>query len=513
MAEYTQRWTNVCWTLFDVTEEQYAVLRALVPETAKYCVFGRETCPDTGKKHLQGYVELLAQTRVSKLRKLFLVPKDGQSFHCEKRMGSAVQAATYCKKDNDFEEFGVTPTDDDVPGKRNDLLAVKDMLDKGVALSEIAQAHFGSWVRYNKAFASYRQMMLPKREHVTISIVLYGASDAGKTHWASTYFGQKPYFVKKGNHGVWWDDYDQEPVVVFDEFSGWLQFTTFKTLIDGTPLSVDAKGGYRNFTSKIVVFCSNNAPEDWWSQDVFRTENDRKAMTRRLHFVFEAVARKDLLGNLLGHTMRMKRCFLPHGAHVEHNWCIQGLSHDESMLWLDPSTDKAVLDAMKVKVDNRMLDTGGGVIILPPPWDPTLDFFTAVSNVMNFCLGTREVLEAPPLPAIPEQSAPASPLQVKFQTGEEENPLDSSIPYVPAKPNGVDNLHNMVDTRGVDVPLPDLAINVFAGDRTKPHIVVKHKKAKKGDKPFKRGEAWEKEQAAKRARRVYIEDEAVEDNV
>lgn len=46
---------NWCFTWFDYDEK---VLEAMVPERANYLVYQLETCPDTGRAHVQGYLQM-----------------------------------------------------------------------------------------------------------------------------------------------------------------------------------------------------------------------------------------------------------------------------------------------------------------------------------------------------------------------------------------------------------------------------------------------------------------------
>lgn len=386
MADYTTRGYYLCWTLFDWTDEQLEILRTLVPDKASYCVFGRETCPKTNKRHLQGYTEFTQTVRITKLRKVLGVAKGQQSFHAEKRAGTAKEASEYCMKENEYEEFGELSGPGRGQGKRSDLLAVKEMLDQGKTVKDISDAYFGQFVRYHKSFFLYKQLHVPERDRTSISIVLYGASNAGKT-WLTQNVFPGAYYVKKGNCGVWWEDYDQQPVVVFDEFTGWMQFTQFKTLVDSTPHTVDAKGGYRKFNSPIIVFCSNDHPDEWWSNDVVRTDNDRTALNRRIHFLFQAKEVKEAFtDNIIGYTCVVKKSSLPWNPFVADDWAIPGLTHQESVTAVTRGTSPASMDLLNKKSDIKLLTKSDGVILSPSLFDKSLDFCKAVEQVLRQCL-------------------------------------------------------------------------------------------------------------------------------
>lgn len=62
----------------------------------RYICFQVEKCPDTGRLHLQGYIELYRQFRLKGLKELL----DCHDAHCEPRRGTRQEAMEYCKKDD-----------------------------------------------------------------------------------------------------------------------------------------------------------------------------------------------------------------------------------------------------------------------------------------------------------------------------------------------------------------------------------------------------------------------------
>lgn len=95
----SKRW---CFTINNYDDADQERLRALAPSVV-YLVFGREV-GETGTPHLQGFVVFATNKRLRGVKSLI-----GQRAHCETARGTSAQAATYCKKDDDFEEFGQLP--------------------------------------------------------------------------------------------------------------------------------------------------------------------------------------------------------------------------------------------------------------------------------------------------------------------------------------------------------------------------------------------------------------------
>ena len=76
-------------------------------DACTYLIVGREIA-STGTRHYQGYMCLLSKQRLTAVKKLFLP----HCPHLEVMRGSPLQAATYCRKDHDFVEFGALPIGD-----------------------------------------------------------------------------------------------------------------------------------------------------------------------------------------------------------------------------------------------------------------------------------------------------------------------------------------------------------------------------------------------------------------
>lgn len=105
------RWV---FTINNYANDDFARLRTLGgSDSVKYLVFGREIGA-SGTPHLQGFVVFHSNRRLRGCKNAI-----GQRAHCAIARGLSIQAADYCKKEGDFEEFGQIPGTNQ--GKRNDL--------------------------------------------------------------------------------------------------------------------------------------------------------------------------------------------------------------------------------------------------------------------------------------------------------------------------------------------------------------------------------------------------------
>lgn len=105
-----------CFTLNNYTQQEYENITSHHGRF-KYLIIGKEV-GESGTPHLQGFCITEAPIRFSTLKGII-----GQRAHVERAMGTSAQAADYCKKENDFEEFGTFPGRQ---GARSDLDEFKE---------------------------------------------------------------------------------------------------------------------------------------------------------------------------------------------------------------------------------------------------------------------------------------------------------------------------------------------------------------------------------------------------
>jgi len=249
----------------------------------QYSVFQMER-GENGTEHFQGYFYFACVKRLSAVRRI--LPRA----HWEPRMGSHDQAVAYCTKEDTRVRGPYEKGSAPVQGKRSDLSSVKDMIDGGASIADVAEEHFSSFVRYHRGLQLYMDVRnsVKVRNFQTELLVLYGAPGTGKTSWVLEFLRvnkMTSYWLAKpvsANQSIWWDEYSGQDALVLDEFNGFVDFTTMTQLVNLSPFSVSRRGrANAQFVSRVVIIISNRSPSDWWPR-TFAQQRGLGAMCRRL---------------------------------------------------------------------------------------------------------------------------------------------------------------------------------------------------------------------------------------
>lgn len=139
----------------------------VLDKEVKYIVYQLEKAPTTGTPHYQGFV--LFHKRKSSLKnvKEILARCGAPGCNVRRCRGSNADNEAYCTKEDTRVDGPWRLGEPDTPGKRTDLDALKADLDSRKPLSEIADCHFGSFIRYSNGISKYRVLRAEVRDWET----------------------------------------------------------------------------------------------------------------------------------------------------------------------------------------------------------------------------------------------------------------------------------------------------------------------------------------------------------
>lgn len=248
----------------------------------KYLIYQMEACPQTGRYHMQGYMQWNTSYKLSYLKKHWCT----QKCHFEPAGGSPATNIEYCSKDasrvpdTETVEWGTRPSQ----GSRTDIQALQVMVMEQRPFREIAETHFHAFLRFNRGIRDAMTLFRQERSEPCFTIVYWGPPGTGKTRRAAHEAGPDAYWLPAPNQSggaVWWDGYEGQTVVIIDEFYGWIPLNFMNRLCDRYPMRVQTKGGNVPFLATRIYITSNVHPNEWWPR-TFAKSGNLGAMDRRL---------------------------------------------------------------------------------------------------------------------------------------------------------------------------------------------------------------------------------------
>jgi len=239
-------------------------------ELSEYYVCGNEV-GDEGTPHMQGFVRFKHAVSFARVKSLL------SRAHIEAQKGTSHEAAEYCKKDGDFREYGVCPG-----VKRDSKERWAWIIEKAEAgdMESIKSEYPGDYLRlYDKLLRLRRRGgdILDDIEHEW----WYGTTGTGKSR--KVWEDYPDHYAKQLNK--WWDGYENEEVVVIEEWCPKNECTAsyLKIWADRYPFPVEVKGGnMQRIRPRKIIVTSNYSIDQ-----CFERAEDRDPIKRRfkqVHF-------------------------------------------------------------------------------------------------------------------------------------------------------------------------------------------------------------------------------------
>ena len=278
-------WNNPAADLF-LSEDQASSHTSdaiVLPDYVQYLIYQKEV-GENGTLHFQGYLETSRRVRLSQLKSIH------QGIHWEVRRGTQAQAIAYAsKRDTRADgpwEYGERR--ETRPGRRRDLEAVAGRIRDGQSFETIRDEFPAESIQFRRSIMEacreekrreYRHKF--RDVHVT---VFYGDPGTGKTRSVYDTEGVENIFTltKCHNGSIWFDGYDYEPVLLIDDFRGWIAFEMLLKILDRPPYRLAIKGSYDYAAWTKVYITSNHPIEDWYRSDAGHCI---PALRRRIHRV------------------------------------------------------------------------------------------------------------------------------------------------------------------------------------------------------------------------------------
>lgn len=262
-------------------------LREMIEENlVGFYSIGHEIAPQTGRHHLQGYMETVSnevrwtfqQFKDLLTKDMDKTDDDTDRIWVKEARGSATENLVYTGKAIE-EGRWYQRSEHDVQfrnyGRGNKLGKIKTQLESKIPMLQIAKEHFDDWCKHRNAFKEFKELVSTPRMWPTQITWIHGATGKGKSQFVlKTFPPPECYWLDPPKNGnVWWDYYDGHETVVVDEVKpntfglGHAGFAYILRLLDSTPLRVGVHGGKVNFAPKRIIFTANFPPSEWFKEE------------------------------------------------------------------------------------------------------------------------------------------------------------------------------------------------------------------------------------------------------
>jgi hypothetical protein len=276
--------TRVAFTYNNVTPE-YTIDGDL--KDIAYMCYEHQIAPDTGTRHLQGYIRFKNPKRFTTVKNWFK-KHNMEGTHFERCEGNEEQNRDYCTREETRAancmpvEYGTFDKTKGIQGNRSDLESICSKISEGATIKDIATNYGSQFIRYHKGFERMIELTKPEPpvEREVKVIILYGDSGCGKSHKVMTKYGGDPEFLKIPKGRDPWSKYNDQETIFIDEFvySDW-DLRNMNEYLDKWQLQLDSRYTNKWAYWKTVIISTNEFPGDWYK---WENEKLREPLLRRI---------------------------------------------------------------------------------------------------------------------------------------------------------------------------------------------------------------------------------------
>lgn len=217
-------------------------------------IYQVELAPETNQVHIQGYVYYEGARAFSAVAKLF-----DERAHWTAARGTPAQNRAYCSKEETALagpwELGDAPHQ----GVATETLAAIDAIKHGQSIRTVALEHSAAFVYHERGLCALSRVIIedaPAFRALTV-VWYWGPTGSGKTRRCHA---EAPDLYSVEDDGLWWDEYLNQDVILFDEFYGSIQMKKMLRWLDGYRCRLPVKGGFVDAHWTKVFITSNVDP-------------------------------------------------------------------------------------------------------------------------------------------------------------------------------------------------------------------------------------------------------------
>lgn len=283
------KYRNICWTWNNPDDYDKIVAKLQAWKGVSYCSIGYEKGEQEETPHLQGYTEFVNQKNFDTIQNML----EKNHFEARYKRSTAAQAAQYTKKGEQSKVEWLTKKEDgpnfgvnakvvewgtiSTQGERTDLSPACEMIKDGSSLRDVALEHPECFVKHHKGLMALKAILIQPRDEVPEVKVYWGGTGTYKSRTAREWLGSArsadPPWIWNPHCKTWFDGYEGQTKVIFEEFRGQMPFGSLLILLDRYDCKVEYKGGITEFAATQIAITSPVHPEEWYKlEDLHKSE-------------------------------------------------------------------------------------------------------------------------------------------------------------------------------------------------------------------------------------------------
>jgi hypoxanthine phosphoribosyltransferase len=291
---------NYCMTSYTMENyDNWTKDWAIINKYISYLCYQAETCPTTGKEHIQAYCELKEALDYTSIKTIF----NDEKLWLGAREGSQTQAIDYTKKEDtrikglEWIELGIKKNQ----GGRTDITNVMQMLEEGKRPKDVREefpsVYFKFEDKVHKIFLEYARER-PDVKTEMKNFILIGRPGTGKTSEVYRRHNKNDiYVLNRTSQTAWFDGYTDQKVLLIDDFTkGMFSLREILQFLDEYPIEFQKKNGFIMKQWDCVYITSNYNPKDWFDEDIMNVNHEQHdAFMRRITHIeiMDTVYNKD----------------------------------------------------------------------------------------------------------------------------------------------------------------------------------------------------------------------------
>lgn len=262
-----QKFRNVVATVWNINAKP-------VLTNVDYIVQGLETCPTTGKKHLQTFMQLPYPMSISAIKKIL----QDDTAHLEKMWGTANVAAAYCKKGEQPKDEWDTQNEKGPnfglnakivlehgsirnQGSRTDLKDIKKKIIEEGNIVDVVHNNIENFQQLKYAEGLMRYTKAERKEKPKV-IWIFGGPGTSKTYTAM-HLCPNAYKFSCRNNAKFWLNYNGQTEVIIDELRhDTFEFSVLLAILDENPYTVEVKGSQMPLMAKTIIITTPFHPRE-----------------------------------------------------------------------------------------------------------------------------------------------------------------------------------------------------------------------------------------------------------